>query len=127
VRLGGGRATPQRQAILQVIAETGGHLTAHQAHRAAAERGHHLERSTVHRTLTSFVEVGVVHAVYTTAGAAFGLANFEHIHGTCGNCGETWDVPANTDRRALARLVGVAESDAAITVAGLCRGCHPSS
>lgn len=90
----GHRRTTSRTAVLGVLSASKTHLTAAQIHRQLAADHVRLELSTVHRTLETLVEVGLVHAVPTEAAVTYGLADWAHHHTACTSCGAIDEVDA---------------------------------
>ena len=124
LRRSGGRVTPQRLGVLRRVAEAQRHLTAGEVHRQACDAGEHLELSTVHRVLASLVDTGVLHCVFTTTGAAFGIGGPPHSHATCRSCGVTLDVgvPPGAAAR-ISELAGFHDVAATLAVVTLCATC----
>lgn len=90
----GHRRTAARSAVLDVLSATDTHLTAAQIHRHLADDRVRLELSTVHRTLETLVELGLVHAVPTATAVTYGLADWAHHHTVCTACGAIDEVDA---------------------------------
>lgn len=90
----GHRRTAARGAVLDVLSASDTHLTAVQIHRQLADDRVRLELSTVHRTLETLVELGLVHAVPTASAVTYGLADWAHHHAVCTSCGAIDEVDA---------------------------------
>lgn len=60
IELAGLRLTPQRQLLLDLLRECGGHLDANELHRLARERDARVSLATVYRSLRLFKELGLV-------------------------------------------------------------------
>jgi len=126
LRLSGGRVTPQRLGVLHRVTAAQRHLTAGEVHRQACDAGERLELSTVHRVLASLVDTGVLHGVFTTTGAAFGIGGPPHSHATCRSCGVTLDVGVPPGEAArITELAGFHDDAATVAVVTLCATCGP--
>ncbi len=88
VNRAGYKLTPPRQAVLQVLAESNGHLT----HAQVWERGLALHpalgRATVYRTLELLTSLGIVRPLYLgDQSVCFCRADGAHHHLICSDCG----------------------------------------
>lgn len=85
------RLTPERQAVLDGVLETGGHFTADDLYIRLKRRRPKVSRATVYRTLELLVASGLVDKVDLGAHQAF-YENFygrqHHDHLICLGCGE---------------------------------------
>jgi Fur family peroxide stress response transcriptional regulator len=82
--------TPQRRAIVRLLAEHGGHWSAAEL----VDRVEGASRATVYGTLALLRELGVVAAVATPGGELRFDADPEpHQHLACVRCGRLEDVP----------------------------------
>ncbi len=94
LRQKGHRLTPQREMILSVICECGGHFTADEILQRAQERYPYLGKSAVYRTLELLTRLGVVNQT------DFGQGRVEyelhqhphHHHLLCRHCGKRTEV-----------------------------------
>jgi len=132
------RSTEQRLAILRLLAtaEDGAHghgdprshLSVTEIHDRLVGTGSHMDITTVYRTLTTLVDIGVVHA--TAHGpnlTTYGLATAAHHHAVCTQCGAISEIPAHELASTLAAvrdLTGFRVQDSALTIHGLCRNCQ---
>jgi Fur family ferric uptake transcriptional regulator len=106
-----------------------GHLTAQQIIDRLDDGGGVVDLTTVYRTLTTLVDVGVLHAL--TAGepaATYGLADQPHHHAVCQRCGGVRAIPADQLSAALA-LASEGSQFALLpaggmTLHGLCPDCQ---
>jgi Fe2+ or Zn2+ uptake regulation protein len=90
LRARGHTPTPQRRAIVRLLAERGGHWTAAEI----VERVEGASRATVYGTLALLRELGVLAAVATPGGELRFDADPEpHQHFACVRCGRLEDVP----------------------------------
>lgn len=86
----GVRWTIQRQAILELLANCGEHITAEELHQRIAAQAHDVSPATIYRTVNMLVEMGVVSKQdFGTASASFewNLTRRHHDHLVCTTCG----------------------------------------
>ncbi len=94
LRQSGHRLTPQREMILSVICESGGHLTADDVLRRVRERYPYLNKSAVYRTLDLLSDLGII----TQTDFGSGCIEYEihqhphHHHLLCRHCGKRMEV-----------------------------------
>ena len=128
VREQGGRATPARRLLLEVLFETSGHSTAEDLARAVQAKVPDVHLSTIYRNLEELESLGVV--VHTHLGhgpATYHLANRTHCHLVCEECGTVLDVPDDLFRslnRATRDRFGFAIDPRHFAVLGLCEHCR---
>ncbi|MFB9831348.1 Fur family transcriptional regulator [Actinoallomurus acaciae] len=91
MRSAGLRITRTRRVIVKVLAGSDRHLSAERVFTLLAGAGERVDLATVHRTMTTLVELGLAHAVNTPQAAVFGLTHRPHAHAVCRSCGETAD------------------------------------
>lgn len=90
----GFRLTPQRQMILDVVREAGGHCTPEQIYERVQTKSSAINRATVYRTLEFLLKLGLVttahlhdnQVVYELAGA------HPHHHFVCQSCHHALEV-----------------------------------
>lgn len=84
----GYRLTAARQAVLDVLAESGGHLSADELAETARRREPGLGRMTVYRTLDLLCELELIRPLYQGKGAAqyVLLEDGRHHHLVCSKC-----------------------------------------
>jgi len=84
----GHRLTAARQAILQVLISSGGHVSADQLAEMVRDQFPQVGRMTVYRTLELLSELGVIRPVYQGTGAAHYilLEDGHHHHLVCACC-----------------------------------------
>jgi Fe2+ or Zn2+ uptake regulation protein len=94
LRDSGGRITTARRAVVTVLVESSGHVTADDL-AAAVQRSHpDVHQSTIYRTLDALEELGVVDHVHLGHGrAVYHLADDPHQHLVCEDCGHVLEVP----------------------------------
>jgi len=121
--------TGSREKILSLFLSQQGALAHGDIEKKAGER---FDRVTVYRTLQTFVEKGIIHAIPTADNSIrYALCKDEcteghhhdhHIHFVCTNCGNTYclDDVATPDVR-LPR--GYVTSHIEVVVDGICKSC----
>ncbi|HEX6387456.1 MAG TPA: Fur family transcriptional regulator [Anaerolineae bacterium] len=84
----GYRLTSARQAILEVLVASGGHVSADELAERVREQTPGTGRMTVYRTLDLLSELGLIRPVYQGTGAAHYilLDDGHHHHLICSNC-----------------------------------------
>ena len=128
----GQRLTPNRDALVDVLATAGRPLTIPEILQADAA----LAQSSVYRNLVLLEQAGVVHRIVTNAEfARFELAEDltgdHHHHLICSTCGAVEDAPASAAiERALDRAIEEVERASGfrttahrIDLVGVCRNC----
>lgn len=126
------RCTTPRLAVLAVLSETepaAGHLTAAQIHRRLIDGGCEVDLATVYRTVSTLVDLGVLHALSVDErGTSYGLADEPHHHAVCTRCGTMIEVPADQLSTALAQAsLGsrfILSERAGLTLHGVCPECR---
>ena len=129
------RWTPQRRLILDVLAETDGHVTAAELIERCRAQDSETTPSTVYRTLRVLEELGVVRHAH----GADGREEFhvrpaaEHGHLYCSDCGSSWEISpaeASSTVQAFHDSLGFEVDLSHLTVVGRCAECSrraPSS
>ena len=124
----GFRMTPQRMAILHVLHQAKGHLSAMDVY----ERAHHLmpglTEATVYRTLEFLAENDLALAAHMGSGKlVYELTAHNHHHLICRLCGKTVEI----DHAPLAQLyerlglsTGYRLDSSHVTLFGLCPDCQ---
>jgi len=84
----GYRLTAARRAILQALADSGGHVTADELVTLVRKTSSGVGRMTVYRTLELLSELGIIHPVYQGTGAAHYILmeHGRHHHLICSTC-----------------------------------------
>ncbi|MGZ5303274.1 MAG: Fur family transcriptional regulator [Bacteroidia bacterium] len=124
------RVTDSRAQILKVFLQKSFALSQPDLERALGET---LDRVTIYRTLTSFVENGLLHKVLDDAGASkFALCTHhheteahadEHIHFKCLNCNNTHCLDHLTFPQFHAPS-GYSFSNTNVLIQGVCPDCN---
>ncbi len=129
LRGSGRRLTDQRQLLLELLQEHGGHLDAHELYRLAQERDPRLNLSTVYRTLSLLRDLGLVdeqhlgedHHHYELKAPA------THYHLVCRNCGSVIEFTSpliEQLKEAVGRELGYTIADAQVDLLGTCANCR---
>jgi Fur family ferric uptake transcriptional regulator len=89
----GYRLTAARQAILQVLIDSGGHVTADELAARLQEEASGVGRMTVYRTLEMLSELGLIRPVYQGTGAAHYvlMSDGHHHHLICSVCHKVFE------------------------------------
>ena len=127
VRARGGRATPSRRALLEVLFNADGHLTAEELAAAVEARVPGVNMSTIYRNLDDLQRLGVVvHSHLGHGPATYQLASSAHAHFICDNCGATVEAPDKVfqglARTAKAKL-GFSIDPHHFAILGRCASC----
>jgi Fur family ferric uptake transcriptional regulator len=124
----GYRITPQREAILEEVLRTDGHITPQDVSRRVQRRLPAVNASTVYRTLAMLEEVGVVRHSHLERGAEYHRTDeVEHVHLTCSRCGAEDDLSmeeADTLRDVIQRHRGFLPDLTHFAIGGLCARCQ---
>jgi Fur family transcriptional regulator, ferric uptake regulator len=138
MRSAGERVTSARHAVLRVLDAadlSDEHLTAEQVSSRVAEEEPSVHRATVYRTLTSFVEAGVVSHVHLggsatvyhlEAGRSSAATVHSHAHVQCSSCGRVIDIPHDTFDPVVTRLhdeLGFRLDTSHAALLGTCSDC----
>ncbi len=123
----GGRITPARRAVIQILISESTHLSAEDLAKRIQHRLPDVHISTVYRTLEALEAVGVVDHVHLGHGRAiYHLSSDIHQHLVCEVCSSVTEVPESF----FATLKGVLQETFGFTmrahhfaVIGRCRNC----
>jgi Fur family ferric uptake transcriptional regulator len=123
------RWTPQRRALVAVLAETEGHVTGAELVERCRERDPATIPSTVYRTLDVLEELGIVRHGHGPNGREeyHVLPGEEHGHLHCTACGGCWELGADEARALLGSLAaerGFEVDLSHVTIVGRCRSCR---
>ena len=126
------RMTGPRRAVLSVLAQETGHLSADEVVSAVATYDPGVHRASVYRALEALSRLGVVQHVHLGHGStAYALAEGRpHLHGHCSSCGAVVDLPGDLLDEVAERLrveVGFALDPAHVALSGICRSCAAPS
>jgi Fur family transcriptional regulator, ferric uptake regulator len=122
------RWTPQRSTVIDVLAESDGHVTAAELVDRCRSRDATTIPSTVYRTLDLLEELGLVRHGHGPDGREeyHVLPASEHGHLHCAECGATWEIGAQRAAgvaRALRAGDGFEIDIGHVTLVGRCRAC----
>ncbi|HSK69650.1 MAG TPA: Fur family transcriptional regulator [Candidatus Limnocylindria bacterium] len=94
LRARGMQLSQPRLLLLELLSETGAHMTAEELYSRVREAAPGVSRTTVYNVLHAFIRKGIAHTV-TIRGdqAMYELARERHAHFRCGACGAVEDVP----------------------------------
>jgi Fur family ferric uptake transcriptional regulator len=128
VRQRGGRATPSRRVLLEVLFEADGHLTAEELAEAVQARAPDVHLSTIYRNVEDLQRLGVlVHSHMGHGPASYTLASLAHAHFICAQCGAALEAPdelfGGLARTVQARL-GFAIDPHHFAMLGRCAACQ---
>jgi Fur family ferric uptake transcriptional regulator len=133
IRAHGERVTVARTAVLRVLADTAGHLTADQTFAAVNRTAPGVHRTTIYRALDALERLGLVvqtrmgqdAAVYQLAASLRGEDD-QRLHVVCCDCGRVQDVAADLLDTAADRLAadnGFTLDPTGVALAGRCKLC----
>ncbi|MBX3037134.1 MAG: transcriptional repressor [Anaerolineales bacterium] len=127
LRARGYRMTPQRHAILHVLCHSGKHLTPSEVYAKAQKQVAGLTEATVYRTLEFLAENGLARPSHVGNGRlVYEIANHEHHHIKCRNCGDEMEVEHTLLKSMYQKLEsasGYQLTDSHVTFFGLCPDC----
>jgi Fur family peroxide stress response transcriptional regulator len=126
---GGARAlTPQRQAVLDVVADSDEHLTANEIFEAARRRLPSISFATVYNSLKYLKEAGLLREITFGKGSSrYDRETARHDHAVCSRCGKLVDFDlAETPQlvRAAARRSRFKPESIHLTLVGVCPDCQ---
>jgi len=129
LRADGLRWTPQRRALLAVLAETDGHVTGAELVERCRRRDSTTIPSTVYRTLDLLEQLGIVRHGHGPDGREeyHVLPEGEHGHVYCHACGSSWELGPDEAAGIVASLEaerGFAVDLSHVTIVGRCRACR---
>jgi Fur family ferric uptake transcriptional regulator len=130
LRGAGFRLTRPRQAILDVIARSGGALNPEEIHHRAASLCPSVGLVTVYRTLSLLTELGCVRRVHQDDHCyGYVRANLAHGHHiVCRSCRQVVEFPGSEDIGAIigevARRTGFTVDDHLLELMGMCPACQ---
>ena len=120
--------TPQRQAVLRVVAESAEHLTANEIFEAARRSLPSISFATVYNSLKYLKGAGLVREINFGKGSSrYDRETARHDHAVCSRCGKLVDFDlAETPQliRAAARRSRFKPESIHLTLVGLCPDCQ---
>ncbi|MGH2739840.1 MAG: Fur family transcriptional regulator [Actinomycetota bacterium] len=124
----GYRLTPQRQAILEEILESHGHISPQKVARRVRSRMPAVNTSTIYRTLSVLEDLGIIQHAHSDRGAEYHrVGEGDHVHLTCSNCGAEDDFSleeAGALRRLIRQHRGFDPDLRHYAISGLCAKCQ---
>jgi Fur family transcriptional regulator, ferric uptake regulator len=131
VRARGGRATPPRRTLLEVLFKADGHLNAEELAAAVQARAPEVHLSTIYRNLDDLQRLGVVvHSHLGHGPATYQLAALAHAHFICEVCGVTIEAPDQVFQglsRTVKRKLGFSIDPHHFAILGRCAACDDRS
>ena len=123
------RWTPQRRALMAVLAETEGHITGAELVERGRPRDPATIPSTVYRTLDVLEELGIVRHGHGPNGREeyHVLPGAVHGHLHCNACGASWEISTDEAAAVVASLDaerGFEVDLSHVTIVGRCRACR---
>jgi len=124
-RIKGGKVTPQRLAVLEVLEGNRTHPSAAEVVARVRERYPYISQATVYRILAELVEMGHLEALEFGGATRFDPYGGDHAHFYCRSCGRVADVSWNLPGDALPPgiLEGFRVEETKIAFLGLCPDC----
>jgi Fur family transcriptional regulator, peroxide stress response regulator len=124
---GGGGLTPQRRAVLQVVNESDGHLTAAEIFAGAQKLLPKISYATVYNSLRYLKEAGLLSEItFGNASSRYDRETARHDHAICTACGKLLDFDlAETVSlmKLAARRSRFKPASIHLTLVGLCPDC----
>ncbi|HSE98220.1 MAG TPA: Fur family transcriptional regulator [Blastocatellia bacterium] len=120
--------TPQRRAVLDVVRESAGHLTASEVFEAARKRMPTISQATVYNSLRYLKEAGLLSEItFGNAASRYDCETSRHDHAICTGCGKLvdFDLPETVElMRAAARRSRFKPESIRLTLMGRCPDCR---
>jgi Fur family transcriptional regulator, ferric uptake regulator len=131
LRRRGLRWTPQRRLILEVLADTTGHITGSEVVERCRARDAATTPSTVYRTLDVLEDLGYVRHSHGADGREeyHVLPGAEHAHLRCLGCGMAYEIEHDEAQDLVGRLGasrGFTVVLSHVMIGGYCPGCGPA-
>ena len=125
----GPRATPQRQAVLDVLEGIDDFRSAQEVHELLAAEGSSVGLATVYRTLALYADHGLVDVLRREDGEAIyrRCSDTHHHHLVCRSCGATVEVEGPAVERwtsAIAAAHGFSDLSHTLEIVGTCEECR---
>ncbi|EHK86139.1 Fur family transcriptional regulator [Saccharomonospora azurea] len=126
--LPGRRATRQRAAVVDLLAEIDDFRSAQELHDELRKRGEGVGLTTVYRTLQSLSEVGEIDVLRNDSGEAMyrRCSTHHHHHVVCRHCGYTVEVEGPAVERWAERIAsgnGFSDIRHTVEITGTCSAC----
>lgn len=122
------RATKQRAAVVELLAEVDDFRSAQDLHDELRKRGDGIGLTTVYRTLQSLAEAGEIDMLRTDSGEAIyrRCSTHHHHHLVCRQCGRTVEVEGPAVERWAEKIAsghGFSEISHTVEIVGTCADC----
>ena len=120
------RNTKQRQLVLEVVRQHGGHISADEVYLKAREIDPSISRGTIYRNLKLLLENGWLRQVYhPSLGTLYertGKGHHHHFH--CRLCNRVYDLPGCALNEKEAAPAGFVVEDHECFLFGVCPACR---
>lgn len=131
LRQRGYRITPQREMIVQALAESGDHVTVEEIFAVVKDRSSAVNIATIYRTLDTLVAEGLINRSNLHSGQAIYTTQLHgpHLHLLCRHCGGTISVTSDLIAPLVEKLREEYTFDADLqhlTLMGVCEICQAS-
>lgn len=127
VRARGGRATPSRRILLEVLFDSDAHLSAEELAEAVQARAPDVHLSTIYRNLEDLQRLGVIAHTHLGHGpSTYQLAFLAHAHFICEECGAMIEAPDELFRglaRTAKSRLGFSIDPHHFAILGRCSDC----
>jgi Fe2+ or Zn2+ uptake regulation protein len=127
LRAKGGRATPSRRILLEVLFDAKVQLSVDELAAAVQARAPDVNISTIYRNVEDLERLGViVHSHLGHGPATYQLASLAHAHFVCGECGAVIDAPDELFRglaRSTKAKLGFSIDPHHFAILGRCARC----
>ncbi|MFH9658600.1 Fur family transcriptional regulator [Streptomyces sp. NPDC017248] len=127
LRRHGLRRTPSRLCTLRMLCTSGEHLSAAEIGTKLRQLGLPCDQATVYRTLETFADVGLAHAVHGPGNKRYGFSSQPHHHTVCEECGRVRDLAIEHMREAVERIIELTGlrtgASGSLLLYGLCAHC----
>jgi len=131
IRASGGRVTPQRELLLDLLADTDNDLDAETLHQRAATEDPLISLPTVYRTLHTLETAGLITSHFTSSDHERKRyrvdAKTSHFHFTCASCGKVTSFQSamiDTLIDDLSQQLGAEIQSLCMCAGGLCAACR---
>jgi Fur family peroxide stress response transcriptional regulator len=121
------RFSPQRETILNIVKDHGGHLSVDDIYKQARATMPRISLGTVYRNLKTLEEMKeVTHTQGMEQATFYSIYSEPHHHFICKQCGEIRDIDAptvNICTGCITSKVPLKVEDVVTTLYGVCEGC----
>jgi Fe2+ or Zn2+ uptake regulation protein len=118
------KVTPQRQAILRIVQDTAGHVTAESVYNHARREMPTISLKTVYETLHSLAALDQIRPLDVGTGSTlFDVTLRPHHHLVCTSCHRTEDIDFDLEPLRADQQRGFTVTSTDVIVRGLCPEC----